>query len=172
MFIFFCWSWVLNWGSHACTSMSCLFSPTTFFQVYFHLWMKFYIWMFYLHFTCIYVCALFMPGTIETGRGYWISGLWNYRWFWAALCVLETEPGCSARAAVGLNLWVISPVPFSPTPRYSKLKVIYNVSVCCQKQGRGCINSWNGTDCPCEMSAPSHSEITLTLTQCSMKVPF
>lgn len=35
---------------------SCLFNPTTFFQIYFHLWMKFHVWMFYLH---LFMCTVY-----------------------------------------------------------------------------------------------------------------
>lgn len=114
MFIFFCW----NRGSHACTSTfikGAVFKAPQhfFFQIYFHLWMEFHVWMFFLH---LCMCTIYAWYYRDRKRGYWISGHWNYRWFWAAMCVLETESGCSTRAAIDLNLWVISPVPFSPTP--------------------------------------------------------
>lgn len=161
MFIFFCWSWVLNWGSHACTGTftkwAVFSSPQHFFKFIF-----IYEWNFrYECFTCIlhafmYVYRLCLVlqrpeeviGSLDIG----ITGgselpcvCWELN-----MGILQEQP-----------LVLISEsslqFPSPPHPQISKLKVIYNVLIYCGKQGRGCINSWKGTDCPCGMSAPSHS---------------
>lgn len=69
-----------------------------------------YLFLFYVF--CVHLCCscvLAMP--VETKRGWWILGNWNYRSLLAAMWVLRSEPRSSPRATNVLNLRPISPAP-------------------------------------------------------------
>ena len=87
-------------------------------KAYFNLYLLFYV---YECFPCVYVCV---PCTclvsMEVGRKCQMPWDWSYRqcqvpydWSYrqlgATVWLLRIKPGPSARAACGLNCWVISP---------------------------------------------------------------
>lgn len=53
------------------------------------------------------LCERAMPA--ETSRGWQILWSWDYRWLWADMWALSTEPRSSARTECALNWWAISP---------------------------------------------------------------
>lgn len=48
------------------------------------------------YFTCMYICeAPLFQLPMESRRGHYIPWTWRYRWLWATMQVLGTEPGSS-----------------------------------------------------------------------------
>lgn len=61
-------------------------------------------------FACTYICAPHNFSAYgDQKKVLDSSGTWVKRWLWAVIYVLRTEPGSSARAAIALNRWAISP---------------------------------------------------------------
>lgn len=85
--------------SHSLSSPFNLFN--TFIWIYFIYRSDYFSWMY----ICVpYVCLV----PVKVRRGVLIFYNWSYKWLWVTRCVLENEPGHSARATSALNRWTTS----------------------------------------------------------------
>lgn len=63
------------------------------------------LWMRALHVLCV-VCVCML--SVKVRSGHWIPWTWSYKWLWATIWVLGTEPSSSAGAASASICWTIS----------------------------------------------------------------
>lgn len=69
-----------------------------------------YLFIVYMCFVCMYVCAPSMCVVHkEARRGHGIPWDWSCRCLWATLWILGIKPGCSGKANSVLDCWAISP---------------------------------------------------------------
>ena len=62
--------------------------------------------------VCLLCMHVYLCATCIQCRGHWSLWNWSYTQLWAAMWLLEIEPGSSRRVASALNHWAISPTPW------------------------------------------------------------